>query len=305
MYLLLILSFTSLINAMEGQELHIIGPHDKSDSVSLSSAQTELTRSYEARKLAWLPRMYVASGFYDRMSREFFCVNALAKIKEAITEQASGKLLQVGADLGGSSKIEDGSDRSANWLAANILTSFVALMGTFIYKVSCTYPQIAFKEPMKLGTYLVATSCLRLQGQLNQSWGMEWAHECIMKSNQYDAPCNVTAARIELERNGKYFYGASPCCFDKIDPVCNKAMVDYMNNTYPMLYASAQNEYEHANHLRDLAIKARSVPFYVVLPTVVTLNMLFQLAGYKYRAMIKERAEQSVPCAQELNPEEL
>jgi hypothetical protein len=303
--MLLVSNFVFFAHAMELQQLHIKGSHDKSDEASLCSAQTELTRSYEARELGWVPAMYQASGFSDRMSREFFCVNALAKIKEAITEQASRKLLQIGADLGGSSVVEDRSDRSVNWLAANISTSVAALMGTFIYKVNYEYPQIVFKKPLEVSTNLVMTSCLRLLGQLNQSWGMEWAHECIMKSNQYDAPCNVTAARIEFERNGKYFYDASACCFDHIDPACNKAMVDYMNTTYPLLYAAAQNEYEHANHLQELAIKARGVPFYTVLSTVVTLNMLFQLAGYKYRAIMKARAEHPVPSAQELNPEEL
>lgn len=294
------------VRALELQELPMMREHDRTPVSVLSSAQTELIRSYEARELAWVPAMYEASGFSDRMTREFFCVNALAKIKEAITEQASHKLLQIGADLGGSSVLEDRSARSVNWLAANILTSFVALVGTYIYKVNYEYPpQIVFKKPLEVSTNLVANSCVRLQWQLNQSWGMEWAHECIMKSNQYDAPCNVTAAQIEFERNGKYFYDASACCFDHINPVCNKAMVDYMNITYPLLYAAAQNEYEHANRLQDLAIKARSVPFYAVLSTVVTLNMLFQLAGYKYRAIMKARTEHAVPPAQELNPEEL
>lgn len=306
--LLIFITSTLTVHSMD-RSMQILNDHSQSDqhedTLQLNWQEVELEQRSTAREMNWLARLYLASGFSDRMSREFFCVNALAKINEAMSvEQKVNRCLQVGADLGGSSKIEDGSDRSANWLAANILTSCVSLMGTLIYKMSYAYPQIVFKKPMEVGTYL-SNSCDRLHRQLNQAWGMEWAHECIMKSDTYDAPCNVTAARIEFKQNGKYFYSASPCCFDKIDPLCNNAIVEYMNSAYPILYAAAQSEYESANRLRDLAIKARSIPFYVVLPTVITLNILFQLAGCKYRRMVKERAQQAIPLAQELNPDEI
>ena len=271
---------------------YFINPIAQQHIVHLNYQENTLARSSQAHSMSWLPALYDASGLSGCMSKGCFMVNALAKMKEAITSEENRlACLKVGADLAGVSLIvdEQPNTRSYALCLANYVISGVLFFGTLWYKnsyddsvISVTYPRHADITP-------VQTSCSRIKWYFNQTWGMDWAQECIMKSKQYDFPCNVTAAKIEFEKNGHYFYDASACCFDKIDPLCNQVIVNYMNNTYPVLYAQAENLYAHLTYLKDQIIKARAIPITVVVPSMVTLNLLFQLAGYKYRRIMREK----------------
>lgn len=291
------------------QHLIVSSGERQPEYVSLSSIEKRLVESSTANSMNWLARFYIASGFSQQMSRECFCVNALAKMKEAIVQEENRlalAALKVGASLGTVTEIKEGypDNDLSPWtlsplFAINCLISAFALVGAWLYKNSYDDSEISVAYPMDVSITPVQQSCQRIYGYLNQKWGQEWAHECIMKSMQYDSPCNVTAAREEFLRNRDFFYDASHCCFDKIDPTCNQFIVNYMNNTYPVLYAQAENLYANLTRVRDLAIKAKAVPFHIVVPTVVTLNLLFQLAGYKYRRIMRERAAHSVQVMDE------
>lgn len=77
----LLISLIYNANTMSMQMVPLL-PYQKQND--LSDAQAYLTRSFEAHEMSWLPRMYIASGFSQRMSREFFIINTLTKIKESM-----------------------------------------------------------------------------------------------------------------------------------------------------------------------------------------------------------------------------
>lgn len=276
-------NFVFFAHAMELQKLHIIGPHDKSDSVSLSSAQTELTCSYETQELAWVPRMYEVSGLKDFMSKQCFMVHVLAKIKEAITKEENRlAVLKVGAYVGGESLTEKEPDNIGGLFAANCLVSGITLLATALYWINNPAPDdIHVSFPPSIRLTPVQTSCSRLYLVLNETWGWDKYRECWDSSLAFDVPCNATAI-------GKG--ETSFCCWAKFDPTCNKQIIDYMNNTYPVLYTQAQTDYKKLYHHAKLAA---GTSFYIAAPTIVTLNLLFRLARYKYRSIMKEKSDTS------------
>lgn len=289
MHLLLILSFTSLINAMEPQELHLIGPQNKNDEVSISVAQTELTRAYEGRQMGWVHAMYDASGLSGCMSRECFMVNALAKMKKAITDEENKlAVLKVGAYLGGESLMEEAPDNKCGLFAANCLVSGITLLATALYWINNpASDDIHVSFPPSIRLTPVQTSCNRLYLVLNETWGWDKYRECWDSSLAFEVPCNATA----LGKGETSF-----CCWAKFDPECNKQIIYYMNNTYPVLHAQAQTLYEKLYHHAKLAA---GTSFYIAAPTIVTLNLLFQLARYKYQRITRERAAASSVIADE------
>lgn len=248
----------------------------------ISPTELCLEKDSAARAMSWLPALYNSSGLASCMSKECFMVNALAKIKDAIANEENRLLaLRVCADLARVPLVADEQSPRRTLLPANCAVSGLALFGTFLYKYINTDPIISVKYPRQVYIPPVQTSCERIYMYLGQTWGTDWAHECIMKSWEINAPCNTSA----IGRPDTSF-----CCWAKVDPLCNEVIVDYMNNTYPALYSAAENLY---SNLKDQAIRATSMPFYITASTVVTLNLLFQLAGYKYRKMMHARITQT------------
>lgn len=243
----------------------------------INPAEVYLERSSREGVMNWLPALYDASGLSYCMSKECFMVNALVKIKEAITnEENKLACLRVCADLGGSSLLEDEQPYSPSLLfGVNTLVSGMGLLNTFLYMM--TDPVVSVAYPRSIRITPVQTSCSRLFLVFNQTWGMDWYRECWDKSFAFNKPCNGTALG----------YGpTSFCCWDKVDPACNKQIVDYMNTTYPQLYVQADALHEKLLNQAKLSV---AMPFYIAAPTVITLNLLFQLARYKYRRIMRER----------------
>lgn len=228
-HLLLVSSFIFCADAMELHELHMIRPHNKSDEVSISNAGTELTRSYEAHELGWVPAMYDASGLQDCMSKECFMVNALREIKERMTPANCSPRLQDSAE---DIKELPACDGEHLFMGANLIGSFAALTTTLVMATSV-------KMPLPFPERLVSGSCVWVKLILNYTTGMEWADSCIVRSMKYDTPCNVTAAREAFNKNGGGQPQPSFCCYDIADKKCYEVGVDYNKNIYPAVHNQA------------------------------------------------------------------
>lgn len=246
----------------------------------LSRPEIELEKQSTAQSMSWLPALYDASGLSHCMSRECFMVNALAHIKEAITkEENKVAVLKVGAYLGGESLTEETPDSKCGLFAANCLVSSITLLATALYWINNpAADDIDVKFPPSIRLTPVQTSCNRLYLVLNDTWGWDKYRECWDSSLTLNVPCNATAM-------GKG--ETSFCCWAKFDPECNKQIIYYMNSTYPELYAQAQTLYDK---LYDHAKLAAGTSFYIAAPLIITSNIVFQLARYKYRRIMRERA---------------
>lgn len=270
-----------------GDQSHLMDNSDHSLTVvgqppifMISLPEADLERSATQRAMSWLPTLYDASGLTHSMSRECFMVNALAKIKEAIwNEENRLTCLKFANDL---SEInlnanKQSTGRQAVMKAANYLLSGTLLLGTLLYKLANSKPIIAVGYPAAIPIHSVQGSCARMALVLNKTWGMDSYKACWQESQAFDVPCNATnLGNVET----------SFCCWKRFDPLCNEVIVEYMNTTYPQLASEAVNRYYT---LKNRALLATSLPFYMVVPTVITVQILLQLAGYKYRRIMRER----------------
>lgn len=265
-------TFVYFAGAMELQEMHIIGPHNKSDEVSLCSAQTELTRSYEARELGWVPAMYEASGLKECMSREFFMANALREIKErmAVASCCSG--------------IQDCGEKQESFSAADCQDLFMGLNVSLSLATLLVTTALGFngKMPYKFPENLVDGSCFKAQFLLNYTAGMDWAHWCIDQSTKFNIPCNVTAAQESFNKTGHGLPQPSFCCYGIADQKCYEVGQSYNKNSYPALYSQAQWD----------AWK----PFMIACPAILAVQLGY-LGGKKLRRYLRHRSSQPLTVA--------
>ncbi len=249
--------------------------------IQLNLQEKNLVQSYQAHCMAWLPALYEASGLSQSMSKECFMVHALREIKKAITdEQNRLAILKAGAYLGGESLTQEERDGKDYLCAANFFVSGLTLLSALLYWGAPDDIQVSYPPSIRLTP--VQTSCARLYYALNETWGWDNYKDCWYGSLKLNTPCNATA----LGQGETSF-----CCWARFDPECNRRIINYMNNTYPVLYEQAQRQYHNAKI-------GAGIFFYTAAPTIVTLNLLFQLARYKYRSMIRAKAQDLV-CADE------
>jgi hypothetical protein len=265
-------TFVYFAGAMELQEMHIIGPHNKSDEVSLCSAQTELTRSYEARELGWVPAMYEASGLKECMSREFFMVNALREIKERMSVVACCPGLQDWCD---ERECASGDDCESLFMGANVSLSLTTLLVTAALGFNG-------KMPFKFPANLVDGSCVKAQLLLNYTAGRDWAHWCIDQSTKFNTPCNVTAAQESFNKTGHGLPQPSFCCYGIADQKCYEVGQSYNKNSYPALYSQAQWD----------AWK----PFMIACPAILAVQLGY-IGGKKLRRYFRHRSSNPLTVA--------
>lgn len=268
-----LLTFVYFAGAMDLQQLHIKGPHDKTDEVSLCSAQTELTRSYEARELGWVPAMYEASGLKECMSKECFMVNALCEIKERMTIASCCSGIQ---DCGEKQESFSAADCQDLFMGLNVSFSLAAFVATMLMGFSGTMPH-------KFPENRVDGSCMTAQILFNYTAGMEWAHWCIAQSNKFDIPCNVKAAQESFNKTGHGLPQPSFCCYDIADQKCHEIGIEYNKNIYPELRQQAQWD----------AWK----PFVIACPAIVAVQLGY-LGGKKLRRYMRQRSSQPLTACQ-------
>lgn len=263
--LLIASSFVFFAHAME---LQLMGPYDRYDlEVHLNRSEEDLTRSYEARELGWVPAMYDASGLQDRMSKECFMVNALREIKERMAIARCCPELQ---DCVSDRPCVDSNDCESLFMGANLIGSTAAFAVTLAMAANA-------KMPLPFPERLVTTSCFMAQVTFNYTKGMEWAHSCIITSMKFDTPCNVTAAREEFNRNGGGLPQPSFCCYGIADQKCHEIGVDYNKNIYPELRQQAQWD----------AWK----PFLIACPAILAVQLGY-IGGKKLRRYLRQRPSQ-------------
>ena len=262
-HILLISSFVFFASAMELKELHMMGPQNKSDKVSISAAQTELTRSYEGRQMGWVPAMYDASGL-ECMSRECFMVNALREIKERMTLVRCCPGLQ---DCVSDRPCVDSNDCESLFMGGNLTLSVATAIFTLVMGFNA-------QMPLKFPERLVAGSCAMTKYIFNYTQGMEWAEYCITNSMKLDKPCNVTAARQQFNQFGGPYSDASSCCYAQADPYCHKVGVYYNTYTYPEVYNQAQWD----------AFK----PFMIACPAILAVQLGY-IGSKKLRRWMRQR----------------
>lgn len=264
-----VILFTSFFSFVQAMEQHLIA-FQGNDEHAVNRREEDLVRAYEAHEMRWLPDMYEASGLSCQMSKPFFCVNALAKMKELMENARCCPGLQDCME-----EMPDGSVECCGFslLAIEGFGSFMALVMTLVHAVNAPNGP---NKPWKFPEGRVQTSCMIAELLFNYTAGSEWAHDCIIQSMKIDQPCNVTASREAFNKNGGgYFYDASACCYDKADPVCYQEGLRYNKEVYPKLHSQ-----EVWNAWK---------PFMIAAPTVVALNLGI-LAGYRLRRYLRERA---------------
>lgn len=248
----------------QGMELQLMGPYDKYDlEVHLNRSEEDLTRSYEAREMAWVPRMYEVSGLKGCMSRERFMVNALQKIRESMAATRCCPGLQ---DCVEGIKELPARDWESLFMGANLIGSFAALTTTLVMATNV-------KMPLPFPERLVSSSCVWAKLILNYTAGIEWANSCIVQSMQFDTPCNVTAAREAFNKNGGGVPQPSFCCYDIADSECHKVGLNYNKNIYPEL---------HNQTLWD-AWK----PFMIACPAILAVQIGY-VGGKKLRRYLRQ-----------------
>lgn len=219
--ILLLTSFFSLAHAMELNFLVPVGAQHEAE-VNVNRHERQLVRSYETHEMSWLLRLYLASGFKQRMSREFFCVNALAKIQESIANARCYPGLHAwsGDELGmeGCGLLLKGAFYGGSALAL-IITFCIGVSGP--------------DKPWKFPEQIVQGACAKAKLIFNDTWGLDQVHGCMSQSSEFDIPCNYT--RLGSMRG-------SFCCYDKYDPLCYQRGLNYNKEIYPILHSQAVRE---------------------------------------------------------------
>lgn len=268
-----VMIISSFFSFAQGMELQLMGPYNNYDlEVQLNRLQEDLTRSYEARELAWVPAMYAASGLKECMSREFFMVNALREIKERMAVSSCCSGIQ---DCGEKQESFSAADCHDLFMGLNVSFSLAAFVATMLLG-------FAGKMPYKFPENLVDGSCFKAQFLLNYTAGMDWAHWCIDQSKKFNTPCNVTAAQESFNKTGHGLPQPSFCCYGIADQKCYEVGQSYNKNSYPALYSQAQWD----------AWK----PFMIACPAILAVQLGY-IGGKKLRRYFRHRSSNPLTVA--------